>query len=151
MDKLKIREYTSGDKPTLIEILKLNIPKYFAESEVDDLELYLENEVEKYFVVEIQGKIVGAGGINFNYYNKEGRISWDFIHPEFQGKGIGEKLLNHRIELLKSMEGIEKITVRTSQSAHKFYEKNGFQLQNIIKDFWTKGFDLYRMKYENEI
>ena len=151
MDKVKIREYKPADKPILIEILKLNTPKYFAESEADDLELYLENEIEKYFIIEIQGKIIGAGGINFNYYNKEGRISWDFIHPEYQGKGIGQKLLNHRIELLKSMENIQKITVRTSQAAYKFYEKNGFQLQNIIKDFWSEGFDLYRLKYEYEI
>lgn len=151
MDKLKIREYAAGDKPALLEILKLNTPKYFAKSEADDLKLYLENEVEKYFIVESQGEIIGAGGINFNYYNKEGRLSWDFIHPEFQGKGIGQKLLNHRIEFLKSMESIEKITVRTSQSAHKFYEKNGFQLQDIIKDYWSKGHDLYRMKYEHEI
>ena len=151
MDNFKIREYKSKDKPTLIEMLKLNTPKYFAEREIDDFELYLENSVEKYFVVESQGEIIGAGGINFNYYNKEGRISWDFIHPDFQGRGVGKKLLNYRIELLQSMENIEKITVRTSQSAYKFYEKNGFQLQNIIKDYWAKGFDLYRLKYEYEI
>lgn len=148
MDNFKIREFKPKDKQVLIEILKLNTPKYFAESEVDDFALYLDNAIEKYFVVETQGKIIGAGGINFNYYNKEGRISWDFIHPEFQGRGVGKKLLNHRIELLKSMGNIKKITVRTSQSAYKFYEKNGFQLQNIIKDYWAIGFDLYRLKYE---
>lgn len=151
MDNFKIREFKSKDKQALIEILKLNTPKYFAESEIDDFVLYLGNAIEKYFVVESQGEIIGAGGINFNHYNKEGRISWDFIHPEFQGRGVGKKLLNHRIELLKSMKNIEKITVRTSQSAYKFYEKNGFQLQNIIKDYWAKGFDLYRLKYGYEI
>ena len=147
IDKFKIREYKSSDKPLLIELLRLNIPKYFAESEVDDLEHYLDNEVEKYFVVETKDKIIGAGGINFSYNNREGRISWDFIHPKFQGQGIGKKLLNHRIKLLKTMDSIEKITVRTSESAHKFYEKNGFQLQDIIEDYWAKGFDLYRMRY----
>ena len=146
--RLKIRTYKSNDKPMLLEILKLNVPKYFAESEVDDLEDYLENKLEKYFVAEIEDKIIGAGGINFDENNKTGKISWDFIDPKFQGKGVGEKLLKHRIQILKSMNNVEKITVRTSQLAYKFYEKNGFTLKEIIKDYWAKGFDLYDMKYE---
>ncbi|MHA7057839.1 hypothetical protein ACWGOQ_0011500 [Aquimarina sp. M1] len=33
--------------------------------------------------------------------------------------------------------------VRTSQFASKFYEKMGFALVKIEKDFWVDGFDLY--------
>jgi len=35
-------------------------------------------------------------------------------------------LLKYRIEKIKSINGIQKITVRTSQLAYKFYEKQGF-------------------------
>jgi len=148
VDNLKIREYNSIDKPLLLEILKLNVPEYFAESEIDDLDEYLEHKIERYFVVEIENRIIGAGGINFDDNNKTGKISWDFIDPGFQGKGVGQKLLKYRIDVLKSMENIERITVRTSQLAYKFYEKNGFFLKDIIKDYWAQGFDLYDMKYE---
>ena len=151
MDDYKIRAFRISDKPTLLNIVKLNTPKYFTTSQYDDFKLYLKNSVEKYFVIESPDGIIGAGGINFNDYNKEGRISWDFIHPEHHGKGIGQKLLNYRISLLNSMEDIEKITVRTSKSAYMFYEKNGFQLQNIVMDYWAKGLDLYRMKYEGDL
>jgi ribosomal-protein-alanine N-acetyltransferase len=146
---IKIREYSVSDKAALVEILKLNIPQYFAESELEDLEEYLENKTEKYFVAEIDNQIVGAGGINFEKESKTAKISWDFIHPLFQGKGIGAKLLKHRLKIIKTIENIENIKVRTSQLAYKFYEKNGFVLQEVIPDYWEKGFDLYDMTYEN--
>ncbi|UKJ09366.1 GNAT family N-acetyltransferase [Solitalea lacus] len=75
-------------------------------------------------------------------------MSWDIIDPDFQGRGVGQKLLNYRIELLKSIKDIERIKVRTSQLAYKFYQKNGFVLQTVVKNYWAKGFDLYDMQYE---
>jgi hypothetical protein len=39
--------------------------------------------------------------------------------------------------------------VRTSQVAYQFYQKAGFDLEKIEKDFWAKGFDLYQMKFKN--
>lgn len=143
-----IREYTSLDKSRLLEILKLNIPEYFAESEIEDLSNYLDNEIEKYFVVERDNKIVGAGGINFKNHYKTGIISWDFIHPKYQKLGIGKKLLQHRLDILKSIESIETISVRTSQLTFQFYEKNDFILTEIKKDYWAKGLDMYKMIYK---
>ena len=147
-EKLKIRPYNIGDKSKLIEILRLNVPDFFAESEVEDLEKYLDSEIEKYFVVELDEEIIGAGGINFENDYKTGKISWDFINPKFQGIGVGRKLLRYRTALLKSMSSIEIISVRTSQLAYQFYEKNGFVLKEIHKDYWEKGFDMYKMIYE---
>jgi len=145
MNKIKIREYMPEDKPRLMEIFKLHVPAYFATTEINDLDNYLDHEIETYFVAEANGKIVGAGGINLDINNKTGKISWDFIDPSFQGRGIGQELLNKRIKLLKSTEGIEIIEVRTSQLAYKFYEKNRFIIKEIIKDYWAEGLDLYRM------
>lgn len=143
-----IRKYKTSDKPEILGLLKLNVPQYFAESEISDLEEYLEHKIESYFVIEAENKILGAGGINFDDNYKTGKISWDFIDPKFHGKGLGKKLLVHRINLLKSIKNIENIKVRTSQLAFKFYEKNGFILENTVKNYWGEGFDLYEMKYK---
>ena len=93
-------------------------------------------------------KIVGCGGINFTNNNTIGKISWDIFHPDDQGKSLGTKLLKYRIDKLNSMDGIHKITVRTSQAAYKFYEKQGFELFEIKKDYWAEGFDMYNMEYK---
>lgn len=147
-NQLNIREYHPNDKPKVLNILKLNVPQYFAESEVSDLDHYLDHEIEKYYVVELDNQIIGAGGINFEGNDTIGKISWDFLHPKFQGMGVGRALLQHRLAILKSMKEVGTILVRTSQLAYQFYQKNGFVLEEIHKDFWAEGFDMYKMIYK---
>ncbi|MEQ8245678.1 GNAT family N-acetyltransferase [Fulvivirga sp.] len=143
---MKIRPYSPDDKQILVELLKLNIPDYFAPEELNDFEEYLENHLEYYYVVEDSYHIVGAGGINTTDRADTVRISWDFFHPESQGHGFGSELLNYRIETIKKMNTVKVIEVRTSQLAYKFYQKSGFELMEIKKDFWAAGFDLYQMR-----
>ena len=145
-DQLHIRDYHPNDRDFVIAIMELNVPRYFAVSEVADLKDYLQHHIEKYFVVTLNDQIIGAGGINFE--NIGAIISWDFIDPAFQGRGIGQKLLQYRIGLLRANPDIETITVRTSQLTYKFYEKNGFVVKRVVKDYWAEGFDLYGMVYE---
>jgi [ribosomal protein S18]-alanine N-acetyltransferase len=147
---LEIRTYNQEDKSSVIALLKLNTPDFFDPNEQKDLEEYLENKIEDYFVVEDNSEIIGAGGINYFPNEKIARISWDVINPGFQGKGIGRRLTEHRINHLKRNKDVELIVVRTSQLVYKFYEKMGFKLIKVEKDFWAKNFDLYQMELTNE-
>jgi len=146
MDKHKIRAYTIQDKNKVLAIFQLNVPTHFAEREVKDLSDYLDRHIEQYFVIEKAGEIIGAGGINFENDSKTGVISWDFLHPDEQGKGYGKMLLQYRLDILKSIHDIENVSVRTSQLTFQFYEKSGFTTTEIRKNFWAKGFDLYKME-----
>jgi ribosomal protein S18 acetylase RimI-like enzyme len=92
--------------------------------------------------------LIGAGGINFTPDGTQARLSWDFLHPDFQRQGMGKKLTLHRIREIKKNPAIRSISVRTSQLAYAFYQKLGFELQKIVKDFWAEGFDLYEMKLD---
>ncbi len=147
---INIREYEINDKNEVINLIRLNTPEYFAVDEEEDLNKYLEIERELYYVLLYDQKIVGCGGINFTDNNTIGKISWDILHPAYQGKSLGTKLLQHRIAKLNSIDGIQKIIVRTSQLAYKFYEKQGFELFEIKKDYWAKGFDMYNMEYKRK-
>ncbi|WP_225312718.1 GNAT family N-acetyltransferase [Pseudotamlana haliotis] len=141
-----IRKYSKEDKQKVIKLLRQNTPKYFVPSE----EIDFENEVEDYFVYEQHSEIIGAGGINYFPNDKIARISWDIIHPNHQGKGIGKALMQYRMNHLIEKPNIEFIVVRTTQLAFQFYEKTGFKLIRIEKDFWAKDFDLYEMKMPNK-
>lgn len=143
-----IRPYHSSDKNELLSLLRLNTPEYFAPSEESDFIDYLEKEIEDYFVVEENKIIVGCGGINYWENGTVARISWDIVHPNQQGKGIGKKLTLFRIEEIKKNLAVKSIIVRTSQLAFQFYEKIGFELEKIEKDYWEEGFDLYVMRFK---
>jgi len=149
MNLITIREYELNDKDEVLNLIRLNTPEYFAVDEEKDLKRYLENEIELYYVLIYDEKIVGCGGVNFTDDKTIGKISWDIIHPDYQGKSLGTKLLKHRIDKLHSIDSVQKITVRTSQVAYKFYEKQGFELFEIKKDYWADGFDMYNMEYKD--
>lgn len=143
-----IREYCPTDRNDVMNLIRLNIPKYFAVKEEADLGRYLDEEIELYYVLLFAGMIVGCGGINFADNMTTGKISWDIVHPAYQGKSLGTKLLNHRIEKLRNISSIKKIIVRTSQLVYKFYEKQGFVLLEVKKDYWADGLDMYKMEYK---
>lgn len=146
-DKAVIREYCPQDKTSVLNLLRLNTPRYFSPEEENDLIYYLDNEVEYYFVIEFDKTIIGSGGFNFSGDETNGKISWDIFHPEFQGKSFGSMLLLYRIEKLQQFKNIKTITVRTSQLVYKFYEKLGFKLIETVEDYWAKDFHLYKMEY----
>lgn len=146
-EKMIIREYITTDKEDVIILFRLNTPDYFSTSEEENLIDYLENHIECYYVLEYEHELVGCGGFNFADDKITCKISWDIFHPDHQGKGLGTALTNYRIEKIKEHENIEIISVRTSQLVFKFYEKFGFELKEVVKDYWAEGFDLYSMRY----
>ena len=145
-----IRNYSHSDKDSVLKLVQQNTPKYFAESEEIDLENYLKNEIDLYYVIEIDVKIVGSGGINFDDSMTIAVLSWDIIDPEFQGKSFGSQLLNYRMEQINKIPSVQKIIVRTSQLTYQFYEKQGFKTVEIHKDYWASGFDMYFMVYHKK-
>jgi ribosomal protein S18 acetylase RimI-like enzyme len=147
---MTIRPYSAADKENVLHLLRLNTPRYFAPSEEGDLVHYLDHHAQHYFVVESEGTLLGCGGFNFSDDHTVGKISWDIFHPDHQGKGLGSALTRYRIEKLKEYDSVRIISVRTSQVAYQFYEKFGFRLQEVVKDYWAEGFDLYRMEFPVE-
>lgn len=143
---MKIRPYTENDFNSLLTLLRLDTPQYFAPEEEQDYVEYLREKRDLYFVAEENSEIIGCGGINRSDDDKTAFIAWDMVHPAHHGKGIGALLTKHRIDIIKSTPGIEKIVVRTSQHVFKFYEKLGFTLTETTKDYWAPGFDMYYME-----
>jgi 3-phosphoshikimate 1-carboxyvinyltransferase len=147
-NQVTIRSYNSKDKKELIELLRLNTPAFFATDEENDFIEYLNTKIQEYFILELENRIIGCGGINYRENNTIGVLSWDMIHPDFQYKGHGTLLVKHRIDRLLNKNSIKDISVRTSQHTYKFYEKSGFELIKIIKDYWSEGYDLFEMRYK---
>ena len=146
---MKIRSIIQQDYNEVLKLLDFNTPKYFDPSERVDFIDYLNYEVEDYFIILKDDLVVGAGGINYFWKERFARLSWGMIHPNFQGQGIGRLLTMHRIKHIQQQSNIDTIVVRTTQLVYPFYEKMGFKLGLVQKDFWATGFDLYQMHLKN--
>lgn len=144
-----IRAYTKRDETAVLIAFRSNIPKYFDALEEKELSQYLEDYPNDYYVLEKDGLVIGAGGI---YYEKEykdaANLAWGFIHADWHKKGYGRALVQYRMDILHNNEKIKRVGVKTSQHTYVFYEKNGFKLIDIKKDYWAPGIDFYLMEKE---
>ena len=143
-----IRSAQKQDFKFLSKIFSLNVPKYFDKKELNDFKKYFNSKnLESYFIIESQGKLVGGGG--YAYENmKTARICWLFIDPSYHGFGFGKKLVNYCIKILKNNRKLNVIEVETSNLTYKFYEKLNFKIEYIKKDYWPNNDDLYFMKID---
>ena len=96
----------------------------------------------KGWVYEIENKIVG-----FSIVGLTQRNVWAlFVHPEFEGKGIGKKLHDVMIDWYFEQTK-EKIWLGTEQNtkAETFYKKNGWKEVGMHGDDETK----FEMAFED--
>lgn len=142
-----IRPYQKSDFKEVMRVFETNVPDFFAESEHEDLIHYLKHEIEDYFILIQENRIIGAGGINYDDDQITARLSWDFLDKEIQHQGAGRLLTEHRIRYVKQNMAIQRLIVRTSQFAEGFYQKLGFKVKERAADYWAQGFDLVFMEY----
>jgi [ribosomal protein S18]-alanine N-acetyltransferase len=143
---MTIRTYQTTDYQACIYILQCNTPEWFHPDEEPEFAYYLKHELEDYFVAELEGVVVGCAGLNTKNDTETIILSWGMVHPAFHQQRIGIALLQHRTAYAREQYKAQTLVVRTSQMAFGFFEKQGFVLQEIKKDYWAPGFDCYEMQ-----
>jgi ribosomal protein S18 acetylase RimI-like enzyme len=65
------------------------------------------------------------------------------VHPSRQRSGLGKKLLDHKLSVLKKqkMRKAWLLVTRTNLPAITFYLKNGFVIEGYLKDHTGPGMD----------
>lgn len=148
MDNIIIRATVKKDIPQLVEIDKLiwnekNTPALSIASTVEEYEE--KHQMGSQFVAVKNDQVAGYIGyrqpipIPSNQHVLEIDIG---IHPDFQGQGIGKKLLQYMEKWAKTA-GYKKISLRvlaTNPNAINFYKKNGYVEQGcLVKEFFIDG------------
>ena len=141
-----IRNYKSEDKAILTEIFRKNTPVFFAREEEQDWENYIASHADTYLVLEKDNKLLGAGGYCLADDPSIGYLTWVFVNPTVKGKGMGKRLMKMCIARLAKIQTVRKLEVKTSQHAFHFFEKLGFAVIDVQKDYWADGLDLYQME-----
>ena len=140
---MKIRRFEEKDAKKVSELIietlrKTNIKDYSTDSIENHINNFHPENVLKraswthFYVSEEKGNIIGCGAIA-PYWNKidESSLFTIFISPEYQGKGIGRKI----IETLEKDEYFlraKRIEVPASITAVQFYKKMGYDYKNGV-------------------
>ena len=89
---------------------------------------------QHFYVVEENGNIIGCGSIG-SYWGKEDESSLFtiFVLPEYQGKGIGRKIIQ-TLEQDEFFLRARRIEIPASITATHFYLKMGYKYKNGITE-----------------
>ena len=101
-------------------------------------------ERDEFIMAEHYGRLAGyacfgpipATAASYDLY-------WIAVPPDFQGKGLGRRLLKE-VEKRISSAGGKRSYVDTSQrvqyaSTRAFYESSGYRLETVLEDFYGQG------------
>jgi len=138
--RLRIRNVTSDDLDAFVEIYKQAYKglEEYAYTKTKDIKSYfrwlMNRDKDGFFVAEVDGKPVGFVACDANWHsffeNEEvGEIHEIFVHPKWQGKGIGSILLLRALDYAKERRRkIAELWVGVGNiKARRFYEKFGFE------------------------
>lgn len=139
-----------------MDAFKTNVPKYFMEEEINDFDQFLaklenpeETDKPPYYVMELDGKIIGCGGFG----EKEGTDAitfiWGMVHNDYHKKGYGEHLLVFRLAEIKKQFPDKQVVLDTTQFSFPFFEKYGFRTVKITENFYGEGMHRYDMVLED--
>ena len=149
-----IRQVTEQDIPALQElfcntVLHVNSKDYTQEEVADwasygeDMQHWKELLTRHDFIAALDkpGNIIG-----FSSMNAEGYMHSMFVHKEWQGKGVGTRLLAEAEKMAHKYD-VQKIWAEVSITARSFFEKHGYR---IIKEQKAKANRLYLTNYVME-
>lgn len=138
------------------EILNVQKEAFLSEAKVyDDYTLHplvetLEEALEDFKVKEIFKAVIDhqiVGAVRVLLKDDTCHIGMLFVHPEFQGRGIGTKLLHEVERILKHYNRLELFAGAMSLDNIRLYERLGYKKFKTAK-YSEKADIVYMEKYK---
>lgn len=109
----------------------------------------LNRSYTRYWVALAEGRPIGAAGIWIFF--DEAEIVTVTVHPDWQGRGIGLRLMAEAVKQAVS-EGVDKATLEVrvdNEPALRIYRKFGFKKVNVRRRYYANGEDAFLMLADN--
>jgi acetoin utilization deacetylase AcuC-like enzyme/GNAT superfamily N-acetyltransferase len=147
---IQLRHELQPEDPGRIRHL-VEITGFFSQEEVDVAEELAQERLARgaasgyhFVMAEQYGRLVGYacyGQISCTVGSYD--LYWIAVHPDIQGKGLGQRLLQETEHLIRDAGG-SRIYVDTSQrlqyaSTRAFYENAGYRLDAVLTEFYAPG------------
>jgi GNAT superfamily N-acetyltransferase len=119
METVAIRIATSEDREAIEQVYRASAGNEFS---LDEAEWIRWTGNRGLLVAEFNDQVVGFGGIDVQA--KE-QLKWLYLTPEFQGRGIGSKLLGE-LEEVGWRSGLKSIRLHSIPNSESFYIRSGY-------------------------
>lgn len=90
-----------------------------------------DEERDGLWVITVDGRFAGAVAIDGQHATADGaRLRWFIVDPDFQGTGLGNRLISRAVQFCKDKEfpRIFLWTFEGLNAARRLYERHGFRL-----------------------
>lgn len=115
----QIRQAQTGDAAGIIELIR---PQEQQGILVRRSRERLEHEIERFIVIERDDTIIGCAALYPFADDKCAELACVVVHPDYQQANRGEQLLEQIVTVAKT-QGLERLLVLTTQTAHWFVER----------------------------
>ncbi|WP_342527723.1 GNAT family N-acetyltransferase [Chryseomicrobium sp. FSL W7-1435] len=95
-----------------------------------------------FLVAEAEGRIVGFANYSNVQDDHSAELAAIYLHPQYQGKGIGSALLHRGIAELDGIQSVFINVEKENWSGLSFYSAKGFQ---VVREF-EEDFDGHLLK-----
>ena len=136
VNNLVIEEMKVDDIDGVFEVEKNCFEDYWSK---DSFKKELSNNLAKYLVAKVDGKVAGYVGIWFVV--DEGHITNVAVHEDYRGQKIGDQLIKELVQVCKDNKSVSMtLEVRTSNTvAQNLYRKYGFKMAGIRKEYYSNN------------
>jgi ribosomal-protein-alanine N-acetyltransferase len=141
-----IRKMQEKDLEAVSELAMLANPHAIKEKYLKHIVDELRENVDLSFVAVENGKVVGYA--QAEAHNDEAVLEDIAVAKEYQGKGIGKRLLAKELKALKLKEAravLAEVHYECA-SAIPFYYKNDFRMIGFVQDYFGIGHDAMMLK-----
>jgi GNAT superfamily N-acetyltransferase len=98
------------------------------------------------FVAELEGRVVGSGGISI-YDNppgpgpttREAYVMSMFTEPDARGRGVARAVLAALLEFARESGGVGRVWLRASEVGRPVYLRAGFEPRESYLQRWLEG------------
>ena len=135
---MKLHQFEEGDLDSLMEFLDDNLTENYR----NEVFLNIKKKwPDGFLLIKDQQKIIGVG-CGAILPNEKLRILIIALEKEYQGRGLGTKLMDQMISAAMIF-GITKVTleVRKDSQAINFYRKLGFSSVDVLPCYYQDGCD----------
>ena len=136
VNNLVIEEMKVDDIDGVFEVEKNCFEDYWSK---DSFKKELSNNLAKYLVAKVDGKVAGYVGIWFVV--DEGHITNVAVHEDYRGQKIGDQLIKELVQVCKDNKIVSMtLEVRTSNTvAQNLYRNYGFKMAGIRKEYYSNN------------